>query len=178
VQTKELSLPGLKLIQLSLQEDQRGLFRELYQKERYESHGITCDFLQDNFSFSKKDVVRGLHFQSHPGQAKLVSVLQGKIFDVAVDLRPGSSTFGKWEGVYLDAADHLQLFIPAGFAHGFCVVSEEGASILYKVSHLYNPLTEMSLKFDDPHINIVWPTKNPILSKKDESAPYLKELFP
>lgn len=178
MQTKELSLAGLKLIHLDPQEDIRGVFQELYQKNRHAEHGIMCDFLQDNLSFSKKNVLRGLHFQSHPGQAKLVTALQGKIFDVAVDLRPGSATFGKWEGVYLDADRHMQLFIPVGFAHGFCVVSATGAHVLYKVSHIYDSSTEKSVRFDDPQIKITWPTNNPILSLRDEQAPYLKELFP
>jgi dTDP-4-dehydrorhamnose 3,5-epimerase len=177
VQTKTLSLPGLKLITLVPQLDLRGHFRELYQKSRYEKEGIGCDFCQDNLSYSKKDVVRGLHFQSEPGQAKLVSCLQGKIFDVAVDLRVDSPTFGQWEGVYLDAEHGMQFFIPVGFAHGFCVVSDEGALVHYKVSAPYNAVAEKSLKFDDSEINILWPTTSPIVSQRDSTAPSFKELF-
>lgn len=175
MQTQNLPLSGLKLITLAPQEDLRGHFRELYQKNRYTECGITCEFFQDNLSYSKKDVLRGLHFQSFPGQAKLVSCLQGKIFDVAVDLRVGSPTFGKWEGIYLEGGK--QFFIPVGFAHGFCVVSEEGATVHYKVSAPYAPTTEMSLHFNDPDVNISWPIKTPIVSPRDEKAPYLKELF-
>lgn len=115
-----------------------------------------------------------MHFQSTPGQAKLVSVIQGKIFDVAVDLRPDSPTFGKWEGVYL--GEHDQLFVPVGFAHGFCVVSDE-AYVLYKVSHPYNPLTEKGFRFDDSDIGITWPTSKPLVSERDQKAPDFKEIF-
>ncbi len=177
VEIIHLSLPGLKLVRLSILEDPRGSFRESYQKNRYTGHGIACDFLQDNLSFSKKDVIRGMHFQSDPGQAKLVSVVQGKIFDVAVDIRLGSPTFGKWEGVYLDASQGEQLFIPVGFAHGFCVVSETGAHVLYKVSTIYNPETEKSFRFDDPQVKIEWPTLNPLISQRDQNAPLLQEIF-
>ena len=174
VESINLSLPGLQLIRLNVLEDARGSFRECYQQDRYADHGIACDFVQDNFSISKKDVIRGMHFQSGPGQAKLVTAVQGKIFDVAVDIRPGSKTFGKWEGVYLEKG--LQLFIPVGFAHGFCVVSEE-AHVLYKVSTLYHPETEKTFCFDDPHVNIAWPTAQPVLSQRDQNAPYLQEIF-
>lgn len=174
VEIINLSLPGLKLIKLSILEDARGSFQENYQKNRYVGEGIGCDFLQDNLSFSKKDVIRGMHFQSDPGQAKLVSVVQGKIFDVAVDIRLGSPTFRQWEGVYLEK--DLQLFVPVGFAHGFCVVSEE-AHVLYKVSSLYHPDTEKTFRFDDPQVKIEWPTNQPLISQRDQNAPYFQEIF-
>ena len=117
-----------------------------------------------------------MHFQSTPGQAKLVSVIQGKIFDVAVDIRPESPTFGKWEGIYLEAEAHEQFFIPAGFAHGFYVVSSEGALVQYKVSSLYNPETEKTFRFDDPAFAIEWPEKNPILSARDQNSPFFAEV--
>jgi dTDP-4-dehydrorhamnose 3,5-epimerase len=170
----DLSLPGLKWIRLQSFEDSRGSFQEYYQKNRYEDLGIRCDFAQDNLSISKKDVIRGMHFQNDPGQAKLISVIQGKIFDVVVDIRPDSPSFGKWEGLYLNP--HEQLFIPVGFAHGFCVVSPE-AHVLYKVSNLYDSQTEKGFRFDDPDLGITWPTSHPILSERDQKAPYFKELF-
>ncbi len=170
----DLSLPGLKLIRVHVFHDDRGYFKECYRKTRYSDGGIDCEFAQDNLSYSNKDVIRGMHFD--PSQAKLVSVLQGKIFDVAVDIRPASPFFGKWEGVYLDADRHEQLFIPAGFAHGFCVVSDKGAHVHYKVSSPYNPATEQSFRFDDPNINIQWPCRNPIISLRDQKAPLLCEV--
>jgi dTDP-4-dehydrorhamnose 3,5-epimerase len=177
VEIIDLSLPGLKLVRLSIFEDERGSFKENYHKSRYADHGIACEFPQDNLSFSKKDVIRGMHFQSDPGQAKLVSVLQGKIFDVAVDIRPHSPYFGKWEGVFLEAGKHEQLFIPVGFAHGFCVVSETGAQVLYKVSTHYSPATEKTFRFDDPRVKIDWPTLTPLVSSRDQKAPYFQDIF-
>jgi dTDP-4-dehydrorhamnose 3,5-epimerase len=173
----DLSLPGLKLIRLNVLDDERGFFKECYRKPRYNDYGIECEFVQDNLSFSKKDVIRGMHYQSEPGQAKLVSVLQGEIFDVAVDIRPDSPYFGKWVGVYLNADKHEQLFIPVGFAHGFCIVSDKGAHVHYKVSTVYTPSTEKTFRFDDPHINIEWPTKTPVISTRDQTSPYFQEIF-
>jgi len=172
----DLPIPGLKLIRVSSAADERGFFKECYRKPRYFDFGIDCEFVQDNLSYSRHGVIRGMHFQSDPGQAKLVSVLQGKIFDVAVDLRKDSPYFGKWAGVYLDAGQHEQLYVPIGFAHGFCVVSPEGAHVHYKVSSTYDPLTEMSFRFDDPQIGIDWPSKTPLVSHRDRQAPLFKEL--
>ncbi|HNA62068.1 MAG TPA: dTDP-4-dehydrorhamnose 3,5-epimerase [Rhabdochlamydiaceae bacterium] len=170
----DLSLQGLKLIRLNVFHDDRGYFKESYRKSRYIDGGVDCEFVQDNLSYSKKNVVRGMHFDL--SQAKLVSVLQGKIFDVAVDIRPASPSFGKWEGVYLEEGRHEQLYIPPGFAHGFCVVSDGGAYVHYKVSSPYNPATEQSFRFDDPNINIQWPIQNPIISLRDQQAPLLCEV--
>jgi dTDP-4-dehydrorhamnose 3,5-epimerase len=170
MEVKNLRLAGLKLIVPKLFEDARGFFKESYQQERYEKSGITTVFVQDNHSFSQKDVIRGLHFQLSPPQDKLVWVSQGKIFDVVVDIRKDSPTFGQWEGVYLDGMTHAQLFVPGGFAHGFCVVSDEGAHVHYKVSSPYNSTAEKSIRYDDPIIHITWPTKTPILSPRDLSA--------
>jgi dTDP-4-dehydrorhamnose 3,5-epimerase len=113
--------------------------------------------------------LRGLHYQSSPGQAKLLRVVSGRIFDVAVDIRPGSPTFGQWEGAYLDADEHAQLFVPVGFAHGFCVVSEV-ADVLYKCTTIYDASTECTIAWDDPTIGVEWPTKEPILSERDKKA--------
>jgi dTDP-4-dehydrorhamnose 3,5-epimerase len=165
----DLSIPGLKLIRPSIFRDGRGFFLESYNEERYREAGVDCRFVQDNHSLSVKGTLRGLHYQSSPGQAKLIRVSRGRIFDVAVDIRPDSSTFGKWDGVYLDAELHVQIFIPTGFAHGFCVVSDE-AEVLYKVSNLYNPATERGLKWNDPDIAVDWPISDPNLSEKDKNA--------
>ena len=173
----DLSLPGLKLVRLKSFEDERGYFKESYRMPLYLDHGIECRFVQDNLSFSKKNVVRGMHFQSSPGQAKLVSALHGKIYDVAVDIRPDSPYFGKWEGVVLDSAKHEQLFVPIGFAHGFCVLSDEGAYVQYKVSSVYDPVTERTFRYNDPHVGIVWPVATPLLSSRDLEAPDLKDLL-
>ena len=170
-----LRLQGLKLIQPALFQDERGFFKESYHASRYSQLGIISSFVQDNHSFSKKNVIRGMHFQSTPGQNKLVWVTQGKIFDVAVDLRKDSPTFGHWEGVYLDDQSQEQLFVPKGFAHGFCVLSDEGAHVNYKVSALYDSSTEKTFRYDDPAVGIEWPIKNPILSIRDRESPCLKE---
>lgn len=165
----EFSISGLKRIRPTVFRDGRGFFLESYNEDRYRSIDIDCRFVQDNHSLSKKGTIRGLHYQSEPGQAKLIRVIRGLVFDVAVDLRPGSPTFGKWEGLYLDSESHEQFFIPVGFAHGFCVVSEE-AEVLYKVSNLYNAATECSLKWDDPEIGVKWPITQPNLSQRDVQA--------
>lgn len=151
-------------------------FKETYKKSLYEEVGILCDFVQDNHSFSKQNTLRGMHFQQTPGQAKLVSVISGTIFDVIVDIRKDSPSFGKWEGIYLDGEKGEQLFIPIGFAHGFCVVSDS-AHVVYKVSHPYDPAEEKTFRFDDPFVGVTWPTSCPILSKRDHTSPYLKELL-
>jgi len=158
-------LPGIKLFQLKSFSDERGFFAEVFRKEGME-------FVQDNLSFSKKGVIRGMHFQSTPGQAKLVTVITGKIYDVFVDIRPESENFGKWGAVELDQSN--QLLVPVGFAHGFAVLSES-AHVLYKVSNFYNPETEKSFRYDDPTVGIKWPIEKPILSERDRNAPGFKE---
>ncbi len=170
MKTINLSLSGLKLLQPKVWHDERGFFCECYRETLYKELG---DFVQTNHSYSKKGVLRGMHFQKNHTQAKLVTVLEGKIFDVALDMRRDSPTFGKWEGVYLDSEKHEQLFIPPGFAHGFCVVSE-GAHVLYKVSTIYDPETEKGFAYND--LDIPWPVPNPILSKKDQEAPRFSEV--
>ncbi|MDN3509597.1 MAG: dTDP-4-dehydrorhamnose 3,5-epimerase [Candidatus Neptunochlamydia sp.] len=172
---KDLNLQGAKLISPQIFHDRRGFFLESHEVARYRESGIEVSFVQDNHSYSKQGVIRGMHFQSEPGQAKLVRVTSGKIYDVIVDIRPDSSTFGKWEGIYLDEEKHEQLFIPIGFAHGFCVVSPE-AHVLYKTSAPYNNETEKGFRFDDPEIGIEWPTKGSIVSERDQTSPYFYEL--
>jgi len=160
----------VKKIHLTAHSDERGLFKELYRKDFLQKSGLAYDFVQDNFSFSKKQTIRGMHFQTGKGQAKLVSVLEGEILDVVVDVRKNSSSFGRWIAVPLRADRHEQLLIPEGFAHGFCVLSTI-AIVLYKVSTYYSSETERGFRYDDPDVGIVWPTKEPILSKRDREAP-------
>ncbi len=169
MKVSELELEGLRLIEPQVFRDARGVFVETYNAERYQTFGIGEQFVQDNYSRSLRGTVRGLHYQSHPGQAKLVRVVQGEIFDVAVDIRPNSPTFGRWTGLHLNAEQHQQLFIPIGFAHGFCVVSEI-ADVEYKVSNFYDAKTECGLRFNDPELNVAWPVAEPILSDRDRTA--------
>lgn len=171
----ELRLNGLKLIKPKIYRDQRGFFIETYQQSVFDKNGITDIFQQDNHSFSNQGCIRGMHFQSTPGQAKLVRVPVGKIFDVAVDIRPHSPTFGEWEGVILDDLNHHQLFIPVGFAHGFCVLSHE-AHVMYKVSTPYHALYEKGFKWNDPDVDIRWPITHPIISDRDNHSPFFKEM--
>lgn len=172
-----LRLEGLKLIKPKVFKDQRGFFLESFQQSAYAKAGIKEIFQQDNHSYSQKGCIRGMHFQSFPGQAKLIRVAVGKIYDVAVDIRENSATFGQWEGVILDDQDHNQLFIPVGFAHGFCVLSEE-AHVMYKVSTPYDPKYEKGFRWDDPDVNIQWPlTTDPLVSERDQKAPFLREIF-
>jgi dTDP-4-dehydrorhamnose 3,5-epimerase len=157
--------------------DRRGYFMEIFQERRYTKAGIDRQFVQDNFSYSRERTLRGLHYQVLRPQAKLVQVFSGEIFDVAVDLRRTSPTFGKWVGVTLSGENKRQLFIPEGFAHGFCVLSPS-AVFTYKCSDYYDPQDEGGLRWSDPQINIRWPLKTPILSSRDRFLPLLKELSP
>ncbi|MCX7111075.1 MAG: dTDP-4-dehydrorhamnose 3,5-epimerase [Proteobacteria bacterium] len=170
-------LSGVLLIQPDLFGDHRGYFQESWNRQKYAEQGLDVDFVQDNLSFSKKGILRGLHFQNPQPQGKLVQALQGEVFDVAVDIRQGSPTFGQWFGAVLSAENHLQMYVPEGFAHGFCVLSET-ALFAYKCTEYYNPQTEHSLRFDDPDIGIQWPLDEaPSLSAKDVNAKLLKD-FP
>ncbi|MDR2043743.1 MAG: dTDP-4-dehydrorhamnose 3,5-epimerase [Clostridium sp.] len=162
-------LEGLKVVTPAVAEDDRGYFMETYQYEDFRNAGIPTVFLQDNQSSSKKGVLRGLHFQKRFPQAKLVRVIRGEVFDVAVDLREGSPTFGRWHGVFLSARNRRQLYIPERFAHGFLVLSEE-AEFCYKCSELYHPDDEGGIFYQDPEIGIEWPFSEgmvPVLSEKD-----------
>lgn len=170
-----LKLQGLQLITPQIFRDVRGFFFESHRQDRYASHGLE-NFVQDNTSFSLKNTVRALHFQSQPGQVKLVTCLQGKIYDVVVDIRPDSPTFMQWEGIILDDESRQQIYIPIGFAHGFCVLSET-ALVQYKVSAPYNPATEMSIRWNDPDLAIQWPIDTPLLSPRDQTSPFFKEVF-
>lgn len=175
MQITELSLAGLKLITPRLFCDERGFFFESYRQPYFIEQGIEPTFVQDNVSFSVKGTLRGLHFQSEPGQDKLILCVQGRIWDVAVDIRPDSPTFMRWEAVELDDQKHQQLFIPKGFAHGFCVLSET-ARVHYKVSAPYNPKTECSIRWNDPDLQIAWPVKQPILAPRDQTSPFFQEM--
>lgn len=165
----EPPLAGLKVLRPTVHRDPRGFFLESFQEQRYRAVGVGVAFVQDNHSRSTRGILRGLHYQSSPGQAKLVRVTRGKIYDVAVDLRPASPTFGQWFGTELDDELHQQLFIPVGFAHGFCVLSEV-ADVAYKVSATYNPETEHTLAYDDPELGVQWPLSDPIVSARDASG--------
>lgn len=169
----ETPLPGLLVVEPVRHGDARGYFAETYRADRYAAAGIDAAFVQDNVSRSARGTLRGLHAQAPPhAQAKLVHVLCGEVFDVAVDLRRGSPTFGRWHGEYLSAETGRQMFVPAGFAHGFCVTSET-ALFAYKCSALYAPAAELSVAWDDPEIGIEWPVDAPRLSDRDRAAPRL-----
>lgn len=171
----DLRLQGLKLVKPKIFKDSRGFFIESFQQSLYEKMGMDCGFVQDNHSYSQKGCIRGMHFQSFPGQAKLVRVAIGKIYDVAVDIRPHSPTYGQWEAVVLDDQTHHQLFIPVGFAHGFCVLSEE-AHVMYKVSTPYEAKFEKGFRWDDPTIQIKWPIEQPLVSERDQQAPFFNQM--
>jgi dTDP-4-dehydrorhamnose 3,5-epimerase len=155
--------------------DSRGFFQETWNRARYTAVGISADFVQDNISLSARGVLRGLHFQHPHGQAKLVYVLQGEVYDVAVDVRQGSPGFGRWAGVYLSADNHHQLYIPPGFAHGFCVLSDT-ALFSYKCTDFYHPEAEGTVLWNDPDLGIPWPLEAPALSTKDSRAPRLRDI--
>ncbi len=166
-------IEGVVLIEPTVHGDERGFLLETFRDSEMQSLGIEVDFVQDNQSRSDARVLRGIHMQR--GQAKLVRCLRGRIFDVAVDLRPDSPTYKRWEGYELDDVDHRQLFIPAGFGHGFCVLSET-ADVLYRLSSYYDPDLEGGIAWDDPEIAVRWPVSDPILSERDRNAPRLADV--
>ena len=168
----ETELPGVLLLDLDEFADARGSFVEVFRQERYAALGLPSVFVQDNLSRSKRGVLRGLHFQSPRPQGKLVQVLSGVVFDVVVDIRPKSPHFRRWTGVELDAARARQLWVPPGFAHGFCVLSET-ADFLYKCTDQYIGANDRSIRWNDPDIGVRWPFEAPILSEKDAVAPLL-----
>ena len=168
-------LPELIVIEPDVFKDDRGRFLETFQAKRYLENGIPEHFVQDNVSYSGKGVIRGLHYQLGCPQGKFIWVAQGEIYDVAVDIRRGSSTFGKWVGVVLSSEEHRQVYIPEGFAHGFCVKSET-AIVVYKCTDYYAPKEERGVRWDDPLLNIVWPVNNPIVSKKDQAYELLENI--
>ena len=171
----ETKLPGVVILKTDVYPDERGYFQETWNEEKYGKLRLGGPFVQDNISFSQKSVLRGLHFQNPQGQGKLVHVLSGEVFDVAVDIRVGSPSFGQWVGVELSQSNHKQLYVPRGFAHGFCVLSND-AIFSYKCTDFYNASTEMGIIWNDPEIGIDWPIDNPVLSDKDAKLPKLSDI--
>ena len=171
---KSLDIPGVALIEPKVFEDERGFFMETYKMPDFVAAGVKANFVQDNHSRSVKGILRGLHYQKPPfAQGKLVRAVIGKIFDVAVDIRKGSPTWGKWVGVILSEENKNLLYIPTGFAHGFCVLSEV-AEVIYKTTNVYSAEAEAGIIWNDEDFNIEWPVKEPILSEKDKKLPTLK----
>lgn len=171
----ETKLDGLVLVEPDVHGDERGFFVETFSAGAWKDMGVDAEFLQHNHSRSGKGTLRGLHFQTAPGQAKLVRCPRGAIFDAAVDLRRNSPTYGQWEGYVLDDEKHRQLFVPVGFAHGFAVLSGL-ADVTYLVSSLYDPATEAGIRWNDPEVGVEWPVDEPLLSQRDIDAPLLGEV--
>ncbi len=171
---KRLTIPDVILVDAKAFPDERGFFMESFKESAFKENGIDTKFVQDNYSHSIKGVIRGLHYQKDPkAQAKLVMAIRGEIFDVAVDVRKGSPTYGKWVGEILSEKNHKLLYVPEGFAHGFLVLSDE-ADVLYKVNSEYSPQHEAGIIWNDPDVGIKWPTDKPIMIKKDLELPQLK----
>ena len=174
-QAGETKLDGVVLVEPTVHGDERGFFVETFSKDAWAELGVDADFVQHNHSRSSHGTLRGLHFQTSPGQAKLLRCARGAILDVAVDLRRDSSTYGQWEGHVLDDEKHHQLFVPIGFAHGFVVLSDV-ADVAYLVSSVYDPATEAGIAWDDPDVGVDWGVENPLLSDRDKQAPKLAEV--
>jgi dTDP-4-dehydrorhamnose 3,5-epimerase len=172
---KKLGIPEVVLVEAQAFVDERGFFMESFKESIFKDNGITTRFVQDNYSHSIKGVIRGLHYQKDPkAQAKIVMVSRGEIFDVVVDIRKGSPTYGKWVSEKLSEQNHMLLFIPEGFAHGFCILSDE-ADVLYKTNTEYSAEHERGVMWNDKNIDIKWPITNPIVSKKDLQLPPLND---
>ena len=170
MKVEKAKLNGLLIITPEIFEDERGFFLESFNANRYAKAGINFDFVQDNHSSSHRNVLRGLHYQKTKPQGKLVRVIKGEVYDVAVDMRQGSQTYGQWEAVILSEENKAQFWVPPGFAHGFLVLSKT-ADVEYKCTEYYDPSDEGSLLWNDPDLNISWPIENPELSEKDANAP-------
>ncbi len=170
----ETDLPGVAIIETDVHHDSRGFFSETFHQQKFAQLGLEATFVQDNYSYSVGAVIRGLHYQEPFAQGKLVSVLQGAIFDVAVDIRPNSPNYKKWVGVELRPELGRMFWIPAGFAHGFATLTET-AGITYKVTGYWNPATERLVNWKDPELAIEWPIDNPVISEKDAAAPMLRD---
>jgi dTDP-4-dehydrorhamnose 3,5-epimerase len=168
-------LDGLVLLEPAVHGDERGFMVETFRKEEWVALGVGTEFVQHNHSRSSRGTLRGLHFQTEPGQAKLIRCPRGEIFDVAVDLRRDAPTYGQWEGHVLDDRSHRQLFVPVGFGHGFAVLSEV-ADVTYLCSSVYDPATEAGIAWDDPDVGVEWPVEDPLLSDRDRGAPTLAEV--
>jgi dTDP-4-dehydrorhamnose 3,5-epimerase len=174
-QRLETKLDGLILLEPTVHGDSRGFMVESFSRDAWAELGVGVEFVQHNHSRSSKGTLRGIHFQTEPGQAKLIRCPRGAILDVAVDLRRDSSTYGQWEAHVLDDEKHRQLFVPIGFGHGFAVLSDV-ADVTYLVSSLYDPLTEAGIAWDDPDVGVEWQVDDPLLSERDKSAPKLSEI--
>jgi dTDP-4-dehydrorhamnose 3,5-epimerase len=173
---RELEIPGAFLVDSTRHGDERGFLEESYRLSAFQDAGIPDDFVQDNFTRSVRDSLRGLHYQAPPmAQGKLVRVTRGRVYDVGVDLRVGSPTFGRWIGVELDAGESRSLYLPPGLAHGYCVLSPE-ADLSYKVTAEYAPALEGGVRWNDPVLDIPWPVTSPIVSDKDRVLPSLEDL--
>lgn len=171
----ETGIEGLVLLEVDAHGDERGFLLESFREDAWREAGADVTFVQDNHSRSSQGILRGIHFQTRPGQAKLVRCVRGAIWDVAVDLRRDSPTYRRWEGYELSDQNHRQLFVPAGFGHGFCVLSEM-ADVAYKLSSYYDPETEAGIAWDDPDVAIEWPIAEPQVSERDKAAPNLGEI--
>ena len=171
----ETKLDGILLLEPEVFRDERGFLLETYSADSWRSAGVEVEFVQDNHSRSTRGILRGLHFQTSPGQAKLVRCARGRVWDVAVDLRRNSPTFGRWEAHELDDERHRQMLVPVGFAHGFCVLSDV-ADVHYKLSSYYDHAAEAGIAWDDPEVGIDWPLADPVVSERDRNAPRLADL--
>lgn len=171
----ETKLDGVVLVEPQVHGDERGFMLESYARQEWAGLGVDVEFVQHNHSRSSKGTLRGIHFQTSPGQAKLVRCARGAIVDVAVDLRKESATYGQWEAHVLDDEKHHQLFVPVGFGHGFAVLSDV-ADVCYQVSSLYDPATEAGIAWDDPDVGVDWQVADPLLSERDKKAPTLSEV--
>jgi dTDP-4-dehydrorhamnose 3,5-epimerase len=172
---RETKLDGVVLIEPEVHGDARGFMVETYRRDTWAELGVDAEFVQQNHSRSGRGTLRGIHFQTTPGQAKLVRCPRGRIFDVAVDLRRDSPSFGQWEGHELDDESHRQLYVPVGFGHGFAVLSDE-ADVTYQLSSTYDPATESGIAWDDPEVGVEWPVEDPLLSERDKQAPRLAQV--
>jgi dTDP-4-dehydrorhamnose 3,5-epimerase len=177
MQFRDTGLPGVVLIEPDVYQDSRGFFLETWHERKYAEAGIRGPFVQDNHSHSCRGTLRGLHAQLRRPQGKLVRAVEGEMFDVAVDIRPGSATFGRWVGFALSGTNFRQLWVPPGFAHGFCVLSER-VHVEYKCTEFYDRDDEVAVAWNDPQVAIEWPVREPILSQKDACARPLSELAP
>ena len=170
-----LELPGLQLIELKMYPDNRGFFTEHFNAKNFEEHGLPSKFVQANHSRSAPGVIRGLHYQVNPAQGKLVGAIRGAIFDVTVDIRPGSPTYGKHIGIELSDKNGRLLWVPAGFAHGFCAIGTEATDVIYHVDSFYCPETEGGIHWADPELAIKWPITNPVIASRDDRLPSFNE---
>jgi dTDP-4-dehydrorhamnose 3,5-epimerase len=175
MKVQDVGLEGVKLVELVVHGDERGFFTERFNEKSFTALGLPVHFKQDNHSRSAPGVVRGLHYQTDPWQGKLVGCVNGKIWDVVVDIRPNSPTFGQHFGVELSDLNGKLLWIPAGFAHGFCVLGEKPADVLYKVDQIYNPEKEGGIQWNDPDLKIPWPLANPVVSNRDKGLQSFSE---